>query len=190
MNMYGSEALEYEEMTRTRPARSTESQPSFEVVTGGGLDARVRAGVSSEFLARVKMVVAAAVMLFILGTFRVALTSATVAQLSSNVEVREQIEDFETTNNTLRVERSLMSSATRIDRIATQNYGMVPAESFDVIVIDNGEEAEAEAEVEPDAEVAPEAEAEAPAEDAVGDEAVEDAESTPVIDAGLLAAGL
>ena len=39
-------------------------------------------------------------------------------------------------------------------------------------------------------EVAPEAEAEAPAEDAVGDEAVADAESTPVIDAGLLAAGL
>ena len=134
------------------------------------------------------MVVAAAVMLFILGTFRVALTSATVAQLSSNVEVREQIEDFETTNNNLRVERSLMSSATRIDRIATQNYGMVPAASFDVIVIDNGEEAEAEAEVESEAEVAPEAEA--PAEDAIGDEAVEDAESTPVVDAGLLAAGL
>ena len=102
--------------------------------------------------------------------------------------VREQIEDFETTNNNLRVERSLMSSATRIDRIATQNYGMVPAASFDVIVIDNGEEAEAEAEVESEAEVAPEAEA--PAEDAIGDEAVEDAESTPVVDAGLLAAGL
>lgn len=190
MRTANAQAFELEEMLESRPERELGAEPRFEVVEGGGLDAHVRAGVSSEFLARVKMVVAAAVMLFILGTFRVALTSATVAQLSSNVEVREQIEDFETNNNNLRVERSLMSSATRIDRIATQNYGMVPAESFDVIVIDNGEEAEAEAEVEPDAEVAPEAEAEAPAEDAVGDEAVEDAESTPVIDAGLLAAGL
>ena len=176
MRTANAQAFELEEMLESRPERELGAEPRFEVVEGGGLDAHVRAGVSSEFLARVKMVVAAAVMLFILGTFRVALTSATVAQLSSNVEVREQIEDFETTNNNLRVERSLMSSA------------MVPAESFDVIVIDNGEEAEAE--VEPEAEVAPEAEAEAPAEDAVGDEAVEDAESTPVIDAGLLAAGL
>lgn len=186
MRTANAQAFELEEMLESRPERELGAEPRFEVVEGGGLDAHVRAGVSSEFLARVKMVVAAAVMLFILGTFRVALTSATVAQLSSNVEVREQIEDFETTNNNLRVERSLMSSATRIDRIATQNYGMVPAASFDVIVIDNGEEAEAE--VESEAEVAPEAEA--PAEDAIGEEAVEEAETSPVIDAGLLAAGL
>ena len=186
MRTANAQAFELEEMLESRPERELGAEPRFEVVEGGGLDAHVCAGVSSEFLARVKMVVAAAVMLFILGTFRVALTSATVAQLSSNVEVREQIEDFETTNNNLRVERSLMSSATRIDRIATQNYGMVPAASFDVIVIDNGEEAEAE--VESEVEVAPEAEA--PAEDAIGDEAVEDAVSTPVVDAGLLAAGL
>ena len=186
MRTANAQAFELEEMLESRPERELGAEPRFEVVEGGGLDAHVRAGVSSEFLARVKMVVVAAVMFFILGTFRVALTSATVAQLSSNVQVREQIEDFETTNNNLRVERSLMSSATRIDRIATQNYGMVPAASFDVIVIDNGEEAEAE--VESEVEVAPEAEA--PAEDAIGDEAVEDAVSTPVVDAGLLAAGL
>lgn len=190
MNMYGSEALEYEEMIRTRPARSTESQPSFEVVSGGGLDARVRAGVSSEFLARVKMVVAAAVLLFVLGSLRVALTSMTVAQLSSNAEMREQISDFITNNDNLRVERSLMSSAGRIDRIAVQNYGMVVPASYDVIVLDTAEDEEA---VEEEAvEEAPEEEieAESEAEPEVEPEADAEVEDDTTFDATQLAAGL
>jgi cell division protein FtsL len=158
MNMYGAEAIEFEEQLESRPMRQPESHPAFEVVTGGGLDSRVRAGVSSEFLARVKAVVAGAVIIFVLGTLRVALTSLTVAQLSSNAQVREEIMSFETTNDNLRVERSLMASATRIDRIATQNYGMIAPASFDVIII----EPEAEAE-----------EAEAATDEAATDEAVE-----------------
>lgn len=158
MNMYGAEAIEFEEQLESRPMRQPESHPAFEVVTGGGLDSRVRAGVSSEFLARVKAVVAGAVIIFVLGTLRVALTSLTVAQLSSNAQVREEIMSFETTNDNLRVERSLMASATRIDRIATQNYGMIAPASFDVIII----EPEAEAE-----------EAEAATDETAADEAVE-----------------
>lgn len=142
MNMYGAEAIEFEEQLESRPMRQPESHPAFEVVTGGGLDSRVRAGVSSEFLARVKAVVAGAVIIFVLGTLRVALTSLTVAQLSSNAQVREEIMSFETTNDNLRVERSLMASATRIDRIATQNYGMIAPASFDVIIIEPEAEAE------------------------------------------------
>lgn len=194
MNMYGSEALEYEEMIRTRPARSTESQPSFEVVSGGGLDARVRAGVSSEFLARVKMVVAAAVLLFVLGSLRVALTSMTVAQLSANAEMREQISDFITNNDNLRVERSLMSSAGRIDRIAVQNYGMVVPASYDVIVLDTAEDEElAEEAVEEEAvEEASEEEieAESEAEPEVEPEADAEVEDDTTFDATQLAAGL
>ena len=140
MSTYGNEALEYEVMAQNRSARNLEPQPSFEVVTGGGLDARARAGVSSEFLARVKMVIAAAILIFVLGTLRVALTSMTVAQLSANAQMREEISNYTTNNDNLRVERSLMSSAARIDRIATQNYGMVYPASYDVIVLDSDED--------------------------------------------------
>ena len=64
MRTAAAEAIEFEEMISGSPARQLETDSRFEVVTGGGLDARVRAGVSSEFLARVKMVIAAAVLLF------------------------------------------------------------------------------------------------------------------------------
>ncbi len=169
MNTFNAEALEYEELYENRTQRALDAEPRFEVVTGGGLDARARAGVSSQFLARVKMVVAGAVLIFALGSMRVALTSLTVSQLTSNAQMREQITSYETSNDNLRVERSLMASATRIDRIAAQNYGMVNAASYDVIVLETEEEASAEEVAEADAAADEEAEAaveaEAPAAD-------------------------
>lgn len=178
MRSSAAHAIEREEMLEPRPERGLGREPQFELVEGGGLDVRVRAGVSPEFLARVRMVVMATIVLFILGSLRVALTSATVAQLSSNAQARDQIETFETSNDSLRVERSLMASSTRIDRIATQNYGMVAASSYDSIVI------------EPEAEVAAEAASgEIGAEDRAGDE-VALGGMDPLFGAPQLAAGL
>ena len=102
-----------------------QERPSFEVVSGGGLDARARRGVAPEFLARVKAVVACALVFFALGACRVALTSAAVASLQGNATLKSQISEAKTTNDSLMVERSALSSNSRISRIATQNLGMV-----------------------------------------------------------------
>lgn len=184
MRSSAAHAIEREEMLESRPERGLGMEPQFELVEGGGLDVRVRAGVSPEFLARVRMVVMATIVLFILGSLRVALTSATVAQLSSNAQARDQIETFETSNDSLRVERSLMASSTRIDRIATQNYGMVAASSYDSIVIEPEAEAAAEG-----AEEAEAASGEIGAEDRAGDEAALGG-MDPLFGAPQLAAGL
>ena len=188
MNMYSAEALEFEEQLESRPTRQREQQPSFEVVTGGGLDSRVRAGVSSAFLARVKAVVAAAVLIFVLGSVRVALTAATVSVLSTNATLREQISTFETNNDNLRVERSLLASATRIDRIATQNYGMISPASFDVIVFEPEVEEEVEGEISEESEAV--VEDEASAEEAVPEQDAAIASEGFTFDATLLTAGL
>ena len=193
MKTIGAEAIELEQALEARPSRVLEGQPAFEVVSGGGLDARVRAGVSSEFLARAKAVIAGAVLIFALGSMRVALTSATVSQLSENAQMRAQISTFETNNDSLRVERSLMASSSRIDRIATENYGMVAASSFDVIVIEHegeGEEAAAEEAAAEEATAEEAAAEEAMAEETAAPEEAAPEEALPSIDPTQLAAGL
>ena len=119
----------------------SESRPSFEVVSGGGLDARARAGVSPQFVARVRTVVIAAAVLILLGMARVALSAATVGLLQSNSDLATQISEAQTLNEQLRVERSVLSSNARISRIATQNYGMVlSSESVTVSVPQGADE--------------------------------------------------
>lgn len=188
MRSAAAQAIGREEMLESRPGRGFGTEPQFEVVEGGGLDLRVRAGVSSEFLARVKAAVMVAVVLFALGTLRVALTSETVAQLSSNAQARDQIESFETSNNNLRVERSLLASATRIDRIATQNYGMVAASSYDSIIIEPEIGDEEEPAAEETAGTGADRE-ETGVEDVAGDEAILGG-MEPLLGAPQLAAGL
>lgn len=118
-----------------------QERPSFEVVSGGGLDARARRGVAPEFLARVKAVVACALVFFALGTCRVALTSAAVAALQGNATLKTQITEAKTTNDSLMVERSALSSNARISRIATQNLGMVLSTDTETVTIGAAAEA-------------------------------------------------
>ncbi|MBM6774966.1 cell division protein FtsL [Olsenella profusa] len=125
MRYQGSEAYNVEQAERGRERLAREARPSFEVVTGGGLDARARAGVSPAFVARLRVAVAVAAVLIVLGMARVALTSATVSLLQDNAALSAQISEAQTTNEQLRIERSILSSNSRISRIATQNYGMV-----------------------------------------------------------------
>lgn len=100
---------------------------SFVTVEGGGLDARVREGVSATLTRTVGVVIAAALTLFSVGTMSVATTSATVAVLESNSKTSSDIKALEMENDDLRIACSILSSSDRVHRIATQNLGMTYA---------------------------------------------------------------
>ena len=117
--------METADRRATRHEEARAPRPSFSVVTGGGLDARARRGVSTAFLMRVKVAVAISMTFIALGACRVALTTASVSLLQGNVTLRSEIKEAKAYNDDLQVEHSVLSSASRIDRIATQNYGMV-----------------------------------------------------------------
>ena len=125
MRYQGSEAYSMDVAERRRERLEQQAAPSFEVVTGGGLDARARAGVSPTFVARLRAVLVVAAALVALGMVRVGISAATVSLLSSNSTLSSQIEEATTLNDQLSVQRSVLSSNARIARIATQNYGMV-----------------------------------------------------------------
>lgn len=124
MARFGSEAVarttQFEH--EYTPEQSTRS--SFEVVPGGGLDADARRGVSSQFIQRVKLIAVAAALFLTLGVVRIGISTATVSTLQANNVIRNEMRATTATNDSLRVSRSLLASTTRIERIATQNYGM------------------------------------------------------------------
>lgn len=133
MRYQGSEAYSARASERAWERASAQSRAPFEVVSGGGLDARARQGVSPQFLARVRAVLLVAALFFAVNLARVALASATVSVLQANSDLTTQISEAETLSSNLRVERSVLSSNARISRIATQNYGMLlPTEHVNV----------------------------------------------------------
>jgi cell division protein FtsL len=110
------------EERRQRPARRP-----LRVVEGDGLDARAREGVDVRFLSRVKVAVVVALAFVLLGAVRVTLCAQTVTLLEGNAATRAQIKDAQALESDLKVQRSVLSSNSRITRIATQNLGMVLA---------------------------------------------------------------
>lgn len=140
MRYQGSEAVRMDAAERGRERRDerVSERPSFSVVTGGGLDARARAGVSPQFLQRVRMVVVCALAFIALGACRVALSTATVSALQANSALRSQIKEAQTLNEDLQVERSVLSSSSRISRIAMQNYGMTLSTNREVLDLSSG----------------------------------------------------
>ena len=141
MRYQGSEAYSVRAAERAWERTSQQSRSSFEVVSGGGLDARVRQGVSHEFLARFRAVLLVAAFFLALNLVRVAISAATVSVLQANADLTTQISEAETLNSNLRIERSVLSSNARISRIATQNYGMVlPSERVTVVFDDPADE--------------------------------------------------
>ena len=131
---YQGSAVRNEEYIE-RSVALPQERPNLEVVSGGGLDARARRGVSPQFLARVKAVVACALVFFALGACRVALTSAAVSALQGNSALKTQISEAKSTNDSLMIERSALSSNSRISRIATQNLGMVLSSDTETVTI-------------------------------------------------------
>ena len=117
MARYGSEAVARTTQFEHEYAPEQSTRSSFEVVPGGGLDADARRGVSSQFIQRV--------------------STATVSTLQSNNVIRNEMRATTATNDSLRVSRSLLASTTRIERIATQNYGMTLETNRPVVDVSN-----------------------------------------------------
>ena len=124
MARYGSEAVARTTQFEHEYAPEQSTRTSFEVVPGGGLDADARRGVSSHFIQRVKLIAVAAALFLTLGVVRIGISTATVSTLQANNVIRNEMRATTATNDSLRVSRSLLASTTRIERIATQNYGM------------------------------------------------------------------
>ena len=137
MARYGSEAVARTTQFEHEYAPEQSTRTSFEVVPGGGLDADARRGVSSQFIQRVKLIAVAAVLFLTLGVVRIGISTATVSTLQANNVIRNEMRATTATNDSLRVSRSLLASTTRIERIATQNYGMTLETNRPVVDVSN-----------------------------------------------------
>lgn len=137
MARFGSEAVARTTQFEHEYAPEQSTRSSFEVVPGGGLDADARRGVSSQFIQRVKLVAVAAALFLTLGVVRIGISTATVSTLQANNVIRNEMRATTATNDSLRVSRSLLASTTRIERIATQNYGMTLETNRPVVDVSN-----------------------------------------------------
>ena len=137
MARYGSEAVARTTQFEHEYAPEQSTRTSFEVVPGGGLDADARRGVSSQFIQRVKLIAVAAALFLTLGVVRIGISTATVSTLQSNNVIRNEMRATTVTNDSLRISRSLLASTTRIERIATQNYGMTLETNRPVVDVSN-----------------------------------------------------
>lgn len=137
MARYGSEAVARTTQFEHEYAPEQSTRTSFEVVPGGGLDADARRGVSSQFIQRVKLIAVAAALFLTLGVVRIGISTATVSTLQANNVIRNEMRATTATNDSLRVSRSLLASTTRIERIATQNYGMTFETNRPVVDVSN-----------------------------------------------------
>ena len=137
MARYGSEAVARTTQFEHEYAPEQSTRTSFEVVPGGGLDADARRGVSSQFIQRVKLIAVAAALFLTLGVVRIGISTATVSTLQANNVIRNEMRATTATNDSLRVSRSLLASTTRIERIATQNYGMTHETNRPVVDVSN-----------------------------------------------------
>ncbi len=173
MRYQGSEALYMDYADAGRAFEQEAERPSLEVLTGGGLDARVRRGVSTEFIHKVARALIVTAVFIALGFVRVCVSSATVAALTENSSLRSQVSDAKNLNDDLKIERAVLSSNSRIARIATQNYGMVL--SNDAVSVSVGEAAEQEAAEQQAAEASEAARAQAEADSQSAVAAVSDA---------------
>lgn len=123
----GAQALQWDALDVAYPQVQPEYAPDFDVVEGQGLDALARQGVTTSFVTAIRATLIAATIFIILGICRVTLSSLTVALLQDNLACRTQIQEMAEENDALRAERSALSNATRIERIAEQELGMVHA---------------------------------------------------------------
>lgn len=106
-------------------------QATLRTVAGEGADAKARAGVSAEFLSKYRAFLAVLAIVGVLCVARVGTFALAAGIMADNAAMRTQIEQSTTLANQLRIQRSVLSSTSRIDRIATQTYGMVAADSVE-----------------------------------------------------------
>ncbi|WP_293834999.1 hypothetical protein [uncultured Parolsenella sp.] len=146
MTYMGTEAYD---LDASRGAFAPQGARSFETIEGAGLDARERAGVSRQVLSALKVLAVVAAVFMVLSAARVGVFTYAATILSQNSTMRSELKEARSLQDDLRVQRSVLSSASRIDRIATQSYGMVLAgDSVKLAVGDAEAAAAAEAEAE------------------------------------------
>lgn len=138
----GSVAYDYYDNAQERPVEHAAPR-RFEVVEGGGLDARAREGVSAATWRAFKAVIATALAIALVGVGRVALLTATAANLQEAAGMTQTISSVESANADLLIERSVLSSNARINAIATEVYGMSRPGSD--VTADEAQDASAEA---------------------------------------------
>ena len=146
MTYMGTEAYD---LDASRGAFAPQGARSFETIEGAGLDARERAGVSRQVLSILKVLAAIAAVFMVLSAARVGVFTYAATILSQNSTMRSELKEARSLQDDLRVQRSVLSSASRLDRIATQSYGMVLAGDPVKLAIGDAEAAaaaEAEAE--------------------------------------------
>lgn len=146
MTYMGTEAYD---LDASRGAFAPQGARSFETIEGAGLDARERAGVSRQVLSTLKVLAVVAAVFMVLSAARVGVFTYAATILSQNSTMRSELKEARSLQDDLRVQRSVLSSASRIDRIATQSYGMVLAGDSVKLAVGDAEAAaatEAEAE--------------------------------------------
>lgn len=146
MTYMGTEAYD---LDASRGAFAPQGARSFETIEGAGLDARERAGVSRQVLSALKVLAVVAAVFMVLSAARVGVFTYAATILSQNSTMRSELKEARSLQDDLRVQRSVLSSASRIDRIAAQSYGMVLAGDPVKLAIGDAEAAaaaEAEAE--------------------------------------------
>ncbi len=137
----GSTAIDYTYRSAI-PQRQTQPQRNFEVLEGIGLDERVRRGVSASHIRVIKIFMSVLALVLVLGVVRISLATATVTAIETTLDLRSEVADAQAATNELRVENSILSSSTRIERIATQNYGMEQASETVTITLDEASDDE------------------------------------------------
>lgn len=137
MRYQGSAAYQLDASQRTWEVPV--SRP-LSVHEGGRLDARARQGASSSFMGLVRTAIVVAIAFVVIGSVRVGLTAATVSCLRDIEVAEDNVAKALDTRTDLRIERSALSSADRIQRIATENYGMVYASSVDTVTLSDPQE--------------------------------------------------
>lgn len=118
-----------------REAWEVPARRSLSVMDGGNRAPRTYNETSPLVTLAIRFAVIFAVCFVVLGGARVVLTTATVSCLREVNAVESEVADAQLTHTELQVERSVLSSADRIQRIATENYGMVYATNVDSITV-------------------------------------------------------
>ena len=118
---------------------------SLSVHEGGGLGTRERSASSYDLAAIIRAVVAFAIATVLLGGVRIALTTQTVTLLKQVNVAESTVAEAMDTRTALKVERSALTNTDRIQRIATENYGMTYAAEVDSISISSSSQAAASA---------------------------------------------
>lgn len=102
-----------------------EPRPAFEVLEGEGLDRQARSALDPRWRRVFAIFLAGLAIVSGLAVARVQLTVRCVEALSENTRLQVEVDEGEDLLRSLAVEESTLASAERIERIATQNLGMV-----------------------------------------------------------------